>query len=240
MLKERSHREEVFNKDFLKFTKGKPVKFGTHVHLIHAESGYFCDVLQNNDGENHYQVKLSKYPSQSGVFIFESVHKMRSSYAGIQLADNIKIYHEKTRMFLCLEPIKETNKLGIQKNTVLAAIEDSTVLDYDLSNLVHSNLLTVALQSSEDYWNMELIRNSYDEPTKMITTNTLVRIQYPTFDSYLAADFAYEGEKENVYCDGYRGETDQEKMKTKHIWICKTPDFGGMMFHHPRVLPGAR
>lgn len=229
MLKERSLREESFNKDFLKFTKGKPVKFGTHVHLVHAESGYYCDIVQNDDGENHYQVKLSKYPSQSAVFIFESVHKMRSSYAGIQLTDNIKIYHEKTRMFLCLELMKDAaSRITSQKGGVLATAEDTTVLDYDLSNLMQTNMLTVSLQAGEEYWNMELIRNSFDQAEKMVTTNTLVRVHFPTFDSYLASDFPYEGEKENVYCDGYRGDIDHEKMKTKHIWMCKTPDFGGI------------
>jgi hypothetical protein len=208
---------------------GKPIKFGTHVHLIHAESGYYCDVLQYNDGENHYQVQLSKTPSRSTVFIFESVHKLRSNYTGIQLSDNFKLFHEKTRMYLCLEPIKDKmNKAtGAKTLSQINFQEDSTVLDYDLTKITQGSVLAAALQSTEEYWNLLLVKNSMDSFGKIILTNNLVRIYYPTFDTYLCADFSYEGKKENIHCDGYRGETQEESTKTKHIWICKNGQFGG-------------
>lgn len=212
------------------------VTFGTHVHIVHAESGYYFDVVQDNSGENHYQVRLSEYPSRSSVFMFESVHKLVSNNGGIQISDNVKIYHEKTRMHLCLEPIRKAlEKAGLQKS----GQEDTTVLDYDLSNLSKPNLLAVALQSSDEYWNIELVRNLETGLEKTILTNNLVRIHFPTYDTYLSADYAYEGDKENVHCDSYRGDTAQEKTKTKHIWVCKTPDFGGYPIL-PRISHGAR
>lgn len=199
------------------------------MHLIHAESGYFCDVLQYNDGENHYQVQLSKIPSRSTVFIFESVHKLRANYTGIQLSDNFKLFHEKTRMYLCLEPIKDkANKTtGAKSLSQFNYQEETTVLEYDLNKLTQGSILAAALQSTEEYWNLYLVKNATDDIGRIILTDTLVRIYYPTFDTYLCADFSYEGKKENIHCDGYRGETPEETTKSKHIWICKTSHFGG-------------
>lgn len=105
--------------------------------------------------------------------------------------------------------------------------EDSTVLDYDLTKITQGSVLAAALQSTEEYWNLLLVKNSMDSFGKIILTNNLVRIYYPTFDTYLCADFSYEGKKENIHCDGYRGETQEESTKTKHIWICKNGQFGG-------------
>lgn len=225
LLKERALKEEEFNQEHLKSTEGQPVRFDVPLHIVHVESGQYWDVLHFNNSENHFQVRLTKTITWSSIFYFQSIHKMRNGSPIVQITDQIKIFHEKSRMFVSLEAIiDKTGRLGLPHNH--SAGEERTIFDYDLACLTPEHKYQVALMTSPDAWSVSL-KKKYDfNEGNLVLTNTLVRIHFPNYDSYLCADHPYEGEHENVYADSYRGETVEEKVKVKYLWSMKTVNFG--------------
>ena len=48
-----------------------------------------------------------------------------------------------------------------------------------------------------------------------------VQIMSTRFDRFT------QGDNENLYCESYRGESKEEKKRTKYIWMMRTARFGG-------------
>ena len=174
----------------MKFALGKNVKFGTHVHIMHVESGYFFDIMQHNINESSFQLRLAKLPSRSSVFLFESIHKLRSHNSRVQLTDEIVIFHEKSEMYLNLEPSDDKNNLGFGRGSYLS--EERSVYEYDLSTLNQDQKLQVVLRSTDTFWKLHCVKKWNASSGNLLFSNTLVRVNFPSFDTYMCADYVYE------------------------------------------------
>ena len=184
-------REEEFNQEYLRFAEGKHVKFGTHVHIMHVESGYFFEIMHQNITESSFLLRLSKSPSRSCVFLMESIHKLRSHNSRVQVTDDIIIYHEKSEMYLNIEPIDEgKSNLARFQNKNLK--EEKSVYEFDLSSLHQPQKFQVTLRSTESFFRVQCVRKWNTKDSSMIYSNTLVRVNFPSFDAYMCADHVYE------------------------------------------------
>lgn len=229
VLKKRQLEEETHNKELLSKSLGTPVEYGKYVYLMHSESGYFCSVVYSMNNENKCRIKLTKNPTHSSVFTFQSIHKTRGGSNVIQVRDQFKLMHENSKTYLAISEVSNRNT----KN------DDRTVFEYDLTNLYPDDTLQVSLGSQPKLWMMNCLEkwNSNKSSSKVVCSNQLVRIYFPNYDTYFCADYSYEvqtpnqGEKdlESVYADGYRGETGEEKVKPKYIWMFKTSKLRGRL-----------
>lgn len=179
------------------------------------------------NNENKCRIKLTKNPTHSSVFTFQSIHKTRGGSSVIQVRDQFKLMHENSKTFLGISEVSNRNT----KN------DDRTVFEYDLTNLYPDDTLQVSLGSQPELWMMSCLEkwNSNKSASKAVCSNQLVRIYFPNYDTYFCADYSYEvqtpnqGEKdlESIYADGYRGEAGEEKVKPKYIWMFKTSKLKG-------------